>query len=50
MFIIENEFLKIEINPHGGCLKSIYDKRKKKNYYINQMEGHGVVRMLLFFQ
>lgn len=30
MFIIENEFLKIEINPHGGCLKSIYDKRKKK--------------------
>lgn len=30
MYLIENDLLKIEINPHGGCLKSIYDKRKNK--------------------
>lgn len=50
MLIIENDFLKIELNKHGACLKSIFDKRKIKNYYISLMEGHGVVRMLLYFQ
>lgn len=40
MFIIENEFLKIEINPRGGCLKSIYDKRKKKEL-LYQPDGRS---------
>ena len=40
MYIIENEFLKIEINPHGGCLKSIYDKRKKKEL-LYQPDGRS---------
>lgn len=40
MLIIENDFLKIELNKHGACLKSIFDKRKNKEL-LYQPDGRS---------
>ena len=43
MLIIENVFLKIELNKHGACLKSIFDKRKNKEL-LHFLENDGRIK------
>ena len=34
----ENEYLSLEVNENGGCIKSIYDKKRDKELLYQPVE------------
>lgn len=41
----ENEYLSLEVNENGGCLKSIYDKKRDKELLYQPVEESWAITL-----